>query len=145
MPSTEPLRQLLGLSGPRDAEPSVEHIVERIVDDLIDLALENARLTGELQRARRDAEDHTSEGAAPGSSEETALRDEPRCALSDHQDLQLRPALSALEQVYIRSAMARTRGNQTAAARLLGLSRFGLQKKLRRLADGGDEPAMSPR
>jgi DNA-binding protein Fis len=30
--------------------------------------------------------------------------------------------------------MARAKGNQTVAARLLGLSRFGLQKKLRRLA-----------
>jgi hypothetical protein len=36
--------------------------------------------------------------------------------------------------------MARAKGNQTAAARLLGLSRFGLQKKLRRLAgDGPDD------
>jgi len=33
--------------------------------------------------------------------------------------------------------MARAKGNQTVAARLLGLSRFGLQKKLRRLA--GDD------
>jgi hypothetical protein len=45
--------------------------------------------------------------------------------------------------------MARSGGNQTAAARLLGLSRFGLQKKLRRLAGRGDaddeEPATSPR
>jgi len=37
--------------------------------------------------------------------------------------------------------MARAKGNQTVAARLLGLSRFGLQKKLRRLAgeDAGDD------
>jgi DNA-binding protein Fis len=33
--------------------------------------------------------------------------------------------------------MSRAKGNQTVAARLLGLSRFGLQKKLRRQA--GDE------
>jgi transcriptional regulator with GAF, ATPase, and Fis domain len=52
-------------------------------------------------------------------------------------DLQLRPALAATEQAYLSAAMARAKGNQTAAARLLGLSRFGLQKKLRRLA-GGD-------
>jgi sigma-54 specific flagellar transcriptional regulator A len=38
-----------------------------------------------------------------------------------------------LEHAYITAAMARTNGNQTAAAKLLGLSRFGLQKKLRRL------------
>ena len=30
--------------------------------------------------------------------------------------------------------MTRAKGNQTVAARLLGLSRFGLPKKLRRLA-----------
>jgi DNA-binding protein Fis len=32
--------------------------------------------------------------------------------------------------------MASAQGNQTRAAALLGLSRFGLQKKLRRLAEG---------
>jgi two-component system, NtrC family, nitrogen regulation response regulator NtrX len=52
-------------------------------------------------------------------------------------DLRLRPAIAATEQAYLAAAMARAKGNQTAAARLLGLSRFGLQKKLRRLA-GGD-------
>jgi DNA-binding protein Fis len=31
--------------------------------------------------------------------------------------------------------MARANGNQTMAARLLGLSRFGLQKKLKRLGE----------
>ena len=63
------------------------------------------------------------------------------------EDLRLRPALAATERAYIAAAMARAKGNQTAAARLLGLSRFGLQKKLRRLAGDGpddeddDEPA----
>jgi two-component system response regulator HydG len=58
-------------------------------------------------------------------------------------DLRLKPALAATEQAYITAAMARTKGNQTVAARLLGLSRFGLQKKLRRLAgeDPGDDDA----
>ncbi|HEX7843882.1 MAG TPA: helix-turn-helix domain-containing protein, partial [Kofleriaceae bacterium] len=57
------------------------------------------------------------------------------------EDLRLKPALAATEQAYLAAAMARAKGNQTVAARLLGLSRFGLQKKLRRLAggeDGGD-------
>ena len=49
-------------------------------------------------------------------------------------DLRLKPALTATEQAYIAAAMERAKGNQTVAARLLGLSRFGLQKKLRRLA-----------
>jgi transcriptional regulator with GAF, ATPase, and Fis domain len=57
------------------------------------------------------------------------------------EDLRLKPALGATERAYIAAAMTRAKGNQTAAARLLGLSRFGLQKKLQRLAGhrtGGD-------
>nr|MDQ3300834.1 hypothetical protein [Myxococcota bacterium] len=50
------------------------------------------------------------------------------------EDLRLKPALQSTEQAYIGAAMARAKNNQTVAARLLGLSRFGLQKKLRRLA-----------
>ncbi len=50
------------------------------------------------------------------------------------EDLRLKPALASTEQAYISAAMARAKGNQTVAARLLGLSRFGLQKKLRRTA-----------
>ncbi|MBV8759545.1 MAG: sigma 54-interacting transcriptional regulator, partial [Deltaproteobacteria bacterium] len=57
------------------------------------------------------------------------------------EDLRLKPALTATEQAYITAAMERAKGNQTVAARLLGLSRFGLQKKLRRLAgeDAGED------
>ncbi len=56
-------------------------------------------------------------------------------------DLRLKPALLSTEQAYISAAMARAKNNQTVAARLLGLSRFGLQKKLRRLAgeDAADD------
>jgi transcriptional regulator with GAF, ATPase, and Fis domain len=50
-------------------------------------------------------------------------------------DLTLKPALDALERAYVDAALARANGNQTVAARLLGLSRFGLQKKLKRLAE----------
>src|SRR5581483_8269515 len=50
-------------------------------------------------------------------------------------DLRLKPAVAALERAYVDAAMARAGGNQTTAAKLLGLSRFGLQKKLRRLDD----------
>ncbi len=50
-------------------------------------------------------------------------------------DLNLKPALEAIERTYLAAAMDRAGGNQTVAARLLGLSRFGLQKKLRRLGD----------
>ncbi|MGN6104990.1 MAG: sigma 54-interacting transcriptional regulator, partial [Kofleriaceae bacterium] len=76
----------------------------------------------------------------PESLASTAGRPEPaRPTLGD--DLRLKPAVAATEQAYISAAMARARGNQTVAARLLGLSRFGLQKKLRRLAgdDNDDE------
>ncbi|HEU0030227.1 MAG TPA: sigma 54-interacting transcriptional regulator [Kofleriaceae bacterium] len=66
----------------------------------------------------------------------SAGRPEPQKPLVG-DDLRLKPALTATEQAYISAAMARAKGNQTVAARLLGLSRFGLQKKLRRLA--GDD------
>ena len=56
------------------------------------------------------------------------------------EDLRLRPALAATEQAYITAAMTRAKGNQTVAARLLGLSRFGLQKKLRRRAEDDGDP-----
>jgi transcriptional regulator with GAF, ATPase, and Fis domain/tetratricopeptide (TPR) repeat protein len=57
---------------------------------------------------------------------------------SDPDDLRLRPRLERLERELLEKAMGVAQGNQTKAATLLGLSRFGLQKKLRRLA--GDAP-----
>jgi transcriptional regulator with GAF, ATPase, and Fis domain/tetratricopeptide (TPR) repeat protein len=69
----------------------------------------------------------------PDAVAAAAARPEPgKPAVTD--DLRLKPALAATEQAYIAAAMARAKSNQTVAARLLGLSRFGLQKKLRRLA-----------
>jgi transcriptional regulator with GAF, ATPase, and Fis domain len=53
---------------------------------------------------------------------------------SDPDDLRLRPRLERLERELLEKAMGVAQGNQTRAATLLGLSRFGLQKKLRRLA-----------
>jgi DNA-binding NtrC family response regulator len=47
-------------------------------------------------------------------------------------DLRVRPRVEHLERQLVREALARAGGNQTVAARLLGLSRFGLQKKLKR-------------
>jgi DNA-binding protein Fis len=41
--------------------------------------------------------------------------------------------IDLLETTLVREALARTRGNQTRAAKLLGLSRFGLQKMVKRL------------
>ena len=53
----------------------------------------------------------------------------------DADDLQIRPRVDLLERDLIKRALERTGNNQTKAAALLGLSRFGLQKKLRRLAE----------
>jgi DNA-binding NtrC family response regulator len=47
--------------------------------------------------------------------------------------LNLRRRLDALETELVRAALRRTDGNQTRAAELLGVSRFGLQKMMKRL------------
>jgi transcriptional regulator with GAF, ATPase, and Fis domain len=54
----------------------------------------------------------------------------------DPDDLRIRPRVERLERDLIARALDRARGNQTRAAELLGLSRFGLQKKLRKLDEG---------
>ena len=78
----------------------------------------------------------------PESIANAATRPEP-AKPAVGEDLRLKPALVLTEQAYITAAMARAKNNQTVAAKLLGLSRFGLQKKLRRLAgedaSGDDE------
>jgi transcriptional regulator with PAS, ATPase and Fis domain len=50
--------------------------------------------------------------------------------------LNLRGRVDALESELVLSALKRTEGNQTRAAELLGLSRFGLQKMIKRLQIG---------
>ena len=47
--------------------------------------------------------------------------------------LNVRDRIDALEVELVQRALERTRGNQTQAAKLLGLSRFGLQKMMKRL------------
>jgi transcriptional regulator with PAS, ATPase and Fis domain len=47
--------------------------------------------------------------------------------------LNVRKRVDLLEANLVRDALERTKGNQTQAAKLLGLSRFGLQKMIRRL------------
>jgi transcriptional regulator with GAF, ATPase, and Fis domain/tetratricopeptide (TPR) repeat protein len=47
-------------------------------------------------------------------------------------DLRMKARVERLERSLLREALGRASGNQTRAARLLGLSRFGLQKKLKR-------------
>jgi DNA-binding NtrC family response regulator len=53
--------------------------------------------------------------------------------VDDPDDLALKPRVDRLERELIARALDRTGGNQTHAAELLGLSRYGLQKKLKRL------------
>jgi DNA-binding NtrC family response regulator len=57
---------------------------------------------------------------------------DPEAAWESPDDLGLKKRVERLERTLLREALARAEGNQTQAARLLGLSRFGLQKKLRR-------------
>ncbi|HXU71521.1 MAG TPA: sigma 54-interacting transcriptional regulator [Polyangia bacterium] len=57
---------------------------------------------------------------------------EPEAAVESPDDLTLKHRVERLERTLLREALHRSAGNQTQAARLLGLSRFGLQKKLRR-------------
>jgi len=50
----------------------------------------------------------------------------------DPDNLSLKPRVERLERSLLREALGRSGNNQTKAADLLGLSRFGLQKKLKR-------------
>jgi transcriptional regulator with PAS, ATPase and Fis domain len=52
-------------------------------------------------------------------------------------DLELRRRVESLERTLVERALSQTHGNQSAAAKLLGLSRYGLQKKLRRYGIAG--------
>jgi transcriptional regulator with GAF, ATPase, and Fis domain len=68
-----------------------------------------------------DLSPHIQTGQDPSET----LRNEP-------DSLRLKHRVERLERQLIREAMTRSQGNQTKASTLLGLSRFGLQKKLRR-------------
>ncbi len=58
-------------------------------------------------------------------------------AVSDDSDLELKRRVESLERTLVERALTQTQGNQSAAAKLLGLSRYGLQKKLRRYGIAG--------
>ncbi|RYZ01957.1 MAG: GAF domain-containing protein [Myxococcales bacterium] len=56
------------------------------------------------------------------------------------EEFDLRGRVDALEADLVRAALRRTDGNQTRAAELLGLSRFGLQKMMKRLEIRQERP-----
>jgi DNA-binding NtrC family response regulator len=64
-------------------------------------------------------------------------QDPSESAQGDSDGLRLRQRVERLERHLIREAFTKAQGNQTKAATLLGLSRFGLQKKLRRYGLSG--------
>jgi transcriptional regulator with PAS, ATPase and Fis domain len=61
---------------------------------------------------------------------------EPDAALDSPDDLTLKTRVERMERLLLREALGRAGGNQSQAARLLGLSRFGLTKKLKRYRMG---------
>ncbi len=61
-----------------------------------------------------------------------AAGDAEAVAPTDFDNLLLKPRVERLERSLLREALGRSGNNQTKAAELLGLSRFGLQKKLKR-------------
>jgi transcriptional regulator with GAF, ATPase, and Fis domain len=73
------------------------------------------------------------------------VRDRETSEASRADGLNLRRRLDVLEAELVRTALRRTQGNQTRAAELLGVSRFGLQKMMKRLEIRlNDEPRSSP-
>jgi transcriptional regulator with GAF, ATPase, and Fis domain len=91
-------------------------------------------LENELMRATALSEENIGVGdLSPhiAGDAETALT-----TLQDPDNLTLRPRVERLERALLREALSRSGGNQTRAAVALGLSRFGLQKKLHRYQMG---------
>jgi transcriptional regulator with GAF, ATPase, and Fis domain/serine/threonine protein kinase len=58
----------------------------------------------------------------------------PRAAVAEGMNLKAR--VDALERSLVQEALGKTGGNQTRAARMLGVSRYGLQKMIKRLGIG---------
>jgi len=86
------------------------------------------QLENEIRRALVLAEDRIATVHLSDEVRRTALEARPQ-----PEGLDLRAHLDALERELVVKALERTNGNQTRAAELLGISRFGLQKMARRL------------
>jgi transcriptional regulator with PAS, ATPase and Fis domain len=125
---------------PEDVPPLVMHFLEkhakgrdvRIAREALDLLGAHTwpgnvrQLENELQRALVLADDvvevaHLSPAVRGDGDEEPV------------DELDLKGQQRLLEKRLIKRALDRARGNQTKAAQLLGLSRYGLQKMLKRL------------
>jgi serine/threonine-protein kinase PknK len=63
----------------------------------------------------------------------TEVQKPPDESSAEPVGLRVRPRVDALETELVQTALVETRGNQTRAAEMLGLSRFGLQKMIKRL------------
>jgi transcriptional regulator with AAA-type ATPase domain len=68
-----------------------------------------------------------------GMLPETIRAPRPRAAMAADDSLELQAHVDALENRLIAEALARTQGNRTEAAKLLGISRNGLALKMARL------------
>jgi transcriptional regulator with GAF, ATPase, and Fis domain len=87
-------------------------------------------LENELQRAHAlSGERITVTDLSPAIA---AASEAEAVAATDLDSLLLKPRVERLERALLREALGRSGNNQTKAAELLGLSRFGLQKKLKR-------------
>jgi serine/threonine-protein kinase PknK len=86
------------------------------------------QLENEIRRALVLSEDRITSAQLSDEVRRVALQARPQ-----PEGLDLRAHLDALERELVTKALERTNGNQTRAAELLGVSRFGLQKMVRRL------------
>ena len=87
-------------------------------------------LENEITRA--DALSGDRIGVADLSPQVAAAGDPGAVVPDDPDSLLLKPRVERLERSLLREALGRSANNQTKAAEILGLSRFGLQKKLKR-------------
>jgi DNA-binding NtrC family response regulator len=87
-------------------------------------------LENEITRA--DALSGERIGVADLSPAVAAAGDPGAVVADDPDSLLLKPRVERLERSLLREALGRAANNQTKAAEILGLSRFGLQKKLKR-------------
>jgi transcriptional regulator with GAF, ATPase, and Fis domain/tetratricopeptide (TPR) repeat protein len=85
-------------------------------------------LENELMRAAAMSDTHI--GVGDLSTRVVSDLETAPAALDNPDNLSLRPRVERLERALLREALSRSGGNQTRAAAALGLSRFGLQKKL---------------